>query len=356
MSISPATTHATLALAPLAQAAPASQWVEWAILVAVAGVAGGVSAVVMRFGTVAGPPRLAPAERLHPLLVVTLLGLAAWMLIPGVYAAAVGAAPQPAPATTAPGTQPAPVFTPRQSVIVSVVAGLGAAAVLLVVNLARRPGGLSRLGFSWRALPRGAMLGVLAALLVVPLTMVAAVLTDHLWRLVGLEHPGAHEMLRILDESEAPDMRGMIYLSAVLVAPLFEELLFRGHVQTLLVGMFALVSSPAAPVQHTGFDPFAPEPSPQPEQPPGDAVLSYATPAPRPPVPAGRGVRWAAILIASALFTLVHGELWMMPPIFFLSLCVGYVYERTGNLWSAITVHLVFNLVNVSLFVNWSGS
>ena len=78
----------------------------------------------------------------------------------------------------------------------------------------------------------------------------------------------------------------------------------------------------------------------QPDQP----VLDYAPPPPRSARPAGAGIRWLAIVITSVLFALVHGALWMMPPIFFLSLCLGYVYERTANLWAPITVHLMFNL------------
>jgi membrane protease YdiL (CAAX protease family) len=42
----------------------------------------------------------------------------------------------------------------------------------------------------------------------------------------------------------------------------------------------------------------------------------------------------------------------MMPPIFFLSLCLGYIYERTANLWAPITVHLMFNLASVTIFVS----
>jgi membrane protease YdiL (CAAX protease family) len=40
-----------------------------------------------------------------------------------------------------------------------------------------------------------------------------------------------------------------------------------------------------------------------------------------------------------------------MLPIFLLSLGLGYVYERTGNLWSAIFMHLFFNAAQFTLFL-----
>ena len=36
---------------------------------------------------------------------------------------------------------------------------------------------------------------------------------------------------------------------------------------------------------------------------------------------------------------------------FVLSLGLGYVYERTGILWSSMPVHLLFNLLNTLQYV-----
>src|SRR5688572_21206538 len=94
---------------------------------------------------------------------------------------------------------------------------------------------------------------------------------------------------------------------------------------------------------------------PAPFEPAAQPVLEYAPPPVRASPHAGAGARWLAIVVTSVLFALVHGAVWMMPPIFFFSLCLGYVYERTANLWAAIAVHLLFNLVNVALFVSVAG-
>jgi len=65
----------------------------------------------------------------------------------------------------------------------------------------------------------------------------------------------------------------------------------------------------------------------------------------------GRWPAWVAIVVASIAFTLVHGHLWLMPPIFFLSLCLGVVYERTNNLWAPIFIHAAFNAASTALFL-----
>lgn len=320
----------------------------WLVVALAAAALLAVTIVVMRRGSVAGPPRVGDEPgAVRALTLVTLLGLSAWLIIPGFVAIGMRGAPGP---TRAPATSPAtaPAFTARQSVLISVIAGAGAAAVLVGANLIIRAGGLRRLGFSPDLLPRGFVVGFLASLIVLPLTFIAAVLTDKFWQLVGLEHPGVHELLEILGETQAPDLRALIYASAIVVAPLFEELLFRGHLQTLLVAAFTLKTSMATASADDPSNGAAREPVDQP-------VLDYAPPPTRVrPLP-GVGVRWLAIVITSVLFALVHGAFWMMPPIFILSMCLGYVYERTGNLWTPITVHFFFNLANVTLFVSALG-
>jgi len=108
-----------------------------------------------------------------------------------------------------------------------------------------------------------------------------------------------HELLEIMDQAPSPLLKVLIAFGAIIVAPLFEEFLFRGHLQTL---------------------------------------LSRATRHP-----------WLAVLIASILFALVHHwSIWL--PIFTLSVCLGYMYERTGNLWVSVLMHAMFN--GFSIIIN----
>ena len=85
--------------------------------------------------------------------------------------------------------------------------------------------------------------------------------------------------------------------------------------------------------------------------------------SPPPPV-VGRptvAARWGSVVLTSLCFAAVHvqpgpGPLWMMPPIFFVAVCLGYAYERTGNLWTTITMHALFNATNTLLFFKMSQS
>jgi hypothetical protein len=59
---------------------------------------------------------------------------------------------------------------------------------------------------------------------------------------------------------------------------------------------------------------------------------------------------WAAILVTSVIFAVVHPA-WTAPAIFLLSLCLGYAYERTGNLWVPILIHAAFNTTSTLLYL-----
>ena len=111
-----------------------------------------------------------------------------------------------------------------------------------------------------------------------------------------------------------------------MVAPIAEELFFRGIVQTALV------------------------------QYGGGLLVPQVHPAERIPA-AYRPTalhRWIAIIVAAAAFAAVHG-LDAAPIIFVLALGLGYVYERTGNLWTAIVLHACFNAAQLGLFFSGQG-
>lgn len=62
--------------------------------------------------------------------------------------------------------------------------------------------------------------------------------------------------------------------------------------------------------------------------------------------------RWTAIAAASAVFVLMHigaVEAHALAALFVLSLGFGWIYEKTGNLASAITMHAGFNALNVAM-------
>ena len=50
-----------------------------------------------------------------------------------------------------------------------------------------------------------------------------------------------------------------------------------------------------------------------------------------------------ALLITSALFAMIHGDLWATPALFLLGCVFGWVYLRTGSLYVSIALHSMWN-------------
>jgi len=157
----------------------------------------------------------------------------------------------------------------------------------------RRGLGLSPRRWLWDGLR--ALLGYLAVL---PPCLGLFLLFSHI---VPLEHQHEHAMLEHLRTQSAP-WKAVIVLSAVVLAPLAEEVFFRGLVQSMLR---RYLRSP-----------------------------------------------WAAILIAAAAFTAIHYPyVHTMPTLFVLAVALGYNYERTGRLLAPILIHAIFNAVNILVLV-----
>ena len=201
------------------------------------------------------------------------------------------------------------------------------------------------LGFGVRRLGSGLLWGLLASLCVVPLVFGLMVFIDLAYRWLQYQHPEEHELLRALGETSDPVVKVPLLLGAALVAPLFEELLFRGHIQTVLRRAIGsrYVSPAVRPivVEAQAFDPGA-----APYVLPMEPMPAVALPDPLVP----RWVGWLAVAITSALFAVVH-PMWTWPPIFILSLCLGYAYERTGNLWVPMVIHAAFNSTSTVLYL-----
>jgi membrane protease YdiL (CAAX protease family) len=292
--------------------------------------------------------RLPPGESARLLVVALAMGLFVWLAVPMAYVAWRGPAlKEGGPVATQPG-QPAtrestsvparelqkPLsppegrldlakLPPADVAVLSAVPHLAAFFALLVLDLLIYEGNLGRLGFSLRQAARGLGVGALHAFAFVPLVFGASVLVQWLYRAVGYEAPKAHDLLQVMGRTADPIVRMTLIGGATLVAPLAEELIFRGHGQTLMRRVLALVGRGA-----------------------GGPEAASAPPA---------WATWGAILLVSAAFASVH-PVWSWPPIFLLSVCLGWVYERTGNLWAAVAVHALFNTVSTLLFLAQAGA
>lgn len=144
--------------------------------------------------------------------------------------------------------------------------------------------------------------GVLAFFAAVPMVMAVIQVAVYTGEAFGQEAPVlAHDMLKMLVDSDSHAGTVLIIVSAVLVAPILEEGIFRGIVQSVMVETL------------------------------------------------GESRRWAVVIVASVIFMSVHGWTnWQaLPGLCVLGLVLGWLYERSGSLWPSIIVHMGFNAMNV---------
>lgn len=161
------------------------------------------------------------------------------------------------------------------------------------------------------------------------------------------EHPYI-EMIRKnkdIDHAQVFELLGWITLSVTIIAPILEELLFRGLLQGWLRGKYQTVTDRILPRSPSVYDPT----------PVDDLVLHesgnpYEAPQVRVTLaPAElqrrRLVAWAPVFITSGAFAVAHLGHGPAPiPLFLFSLALGYLYEKTGRLAPSIIAHFMLNL------------
>ncbi len=157
---------------------------------------------------------------------------------------------------------------------------------------------LKGFGLDLRTVVRDFAVSIVNFIAVLPLVWLGVVIVDLVGKFLvgpGFEI-GANEGLDALTQNPPPAVRLLMLTYLAVLVPVFEELLFRGLIQTM--------------------------------------VRSYLDSP------------WLAILITSFIFALFHPMLhW--PAIFMLSLGIGYSYERSGSLFRPIFIHIFFNATNV---------
>jgi membrane protease YdiL (CAAX protease family) len=222
--------------------------------------------------------------------------------------------------------------------------------------VAFRRRGIEKLGLLPRDVPKGLVRGALGILVVLPWVFWLMLAMAAIQQRYFPRAPTEHEIFKIWREpTTTATFRIVSMILAVVVAPLAEESLFRGLVQTVLCGVFL-----GRPLLGQDESPPPPAFLPRETEEGGAPVLEYETPPMVRPrvvperrlvIPAGLA-RWLAIIVTSLIFAGIHQPAFIRPPIFLLSLGLGYVYERTGNLWSSIFMHMLFNGIEFSIFLS----
>ena len=227
--------------------------------------------------------------------------------------------------------------------------------VLLVAAVRAMAGATWRdLGLNFSRLGYDAALGVCAYLAaIVPLMALQ-------WALaVVFQQPYTHPIIEGYKHQPNPWMLSLTALSAIIVAPLCEELLFR----VLLQGWFESLEGTwqkrrrakderdmpppepvlleSAPLPAAGDNPYAAPAAPLVAV---GAPASLDTFVPKPAC-------WP-ILLSSVLFAMMHFGQGLAPvSLFFLALVLGYLYQRTHRLWPSLVVHVLLNAG--SILVLW---
>ena len=104
------------------------------------------------------------------------------------------------------------------------------------------------------------------------------------------------DTVKLLQKSEDPMVLGLMSLTAVIVAPICEEMVFRGY--------------------------FYP-------------VLKKFAGA------------WTAAACSAWIFASAHGNLTVVLPLFLFGGLLVFIYEKTGSIWAPIAVHCCFNSATV---------
>ncbi len=257
---------------------------------------------------------------------------------------------------------------PGQGLLVALVASQAILiAAILPIAASAFTGGLGGFGLRLSDAGRCIRTGLLYLFAIFPVMMMVLVATEAAFRRVGWRIDD-HSLLKMIQGEPGLGLVALVIASAVLAAPVAEELFFRGLVQSFLVRFFRVMMPPkgwptmafwARPPELLRAEAEAALARARElgEQPPDDLG------APPSPGEAGGQVEplspeqesrraVAAIVVSAAVFAAAHYSVPVsVPAIFVLGLALGYAYERTGSLLAPITIHLGFNGLNIALFL-----
>jgi membrane protease YdiL (CAAX protease family) len=186
--------------------------------------------------------------------------------------------------------------------LVNTAFGIG--ALITAKNFfARR---LKGFGLNFRKIPKDIIFAFAYLFAVVPVVYAVLEATFVIGRLVfgGDFQIEPHEQIEMIKDFTQPAIQAAILVSGALVTPFFEEVLFRGLIQT--------------------------------------TIRSYNI---RP---------WPAIVLTSIVFTLLHPS-GLQPAVFVLGMLLGYAYERSGSLFRPMFIHALFNGMTLIAAISRSG-
>ncbi len=148
--------------------------------------------------------------------------------------------------------------------------------------------------------------------------------------------PYSHPTIETLVNHPSPRVIAGVWFNAVLVAPIVEEVFFRGVLQGWLQRLGREDSD--RPFESLVL---------------GRSLVENSPDASPPDLAKGEmdsTIHVPAIVVASALFALAHANQGPAPiSLFILSLGIGYMYQRTGSLLACVVMHMTLNFATLAL-------
>jgi len=189
----------------------------------------------------------------------------------------------------------------RDHLVMSIGAVVTIAVMMFLAHFhfARR---LKGFGLNIRTTVKDFFMGFVNLLAAWPIMMAAITMTMFIAELIwGADYEmQQHQQLELITEYTQLPLRIMIVFVAVVIAPLLEEMLFRGFIQTAIRSFFNI-----------------------------------------------RNSAWPAIAASSVFFAIMHADPGHWPTLFVLGVCLGYAYEKSGSLFRAIFIHSFFNATSI---------
>jgi len=192
------------------------------------------------------------------------------------------------------------IFTDNLVMSIGAVVTIAAMMFLAHIHFARR---LKGFGLNIKTIFKDFFMAIVNLLAVWPLILAAVTVTIYFAKLFTDQdyQMQQHQQLEMITEYQQLQLRIMIVFVAVVIAPLLEEMMFRGFVQTTIRSFINI-----------------------------------------------RNSAWPAIAASSVFFAMMHADPGHWPSLFILGVCLGYSYEKSGSLLRPIFIHLFFNAISIT--------
>lgn len=219
-------------------------------------------------------------------------------------------------------------------IVLSGVQLLATLLCLVVIRIRYRRS--SAVGLDLRNWKNDLSLGFFGFLMIVPPVLLVQVL-------LSLLVPYSHNTIETLKESQSMLPLYGAWFSAVLCAPIVEEVFFRGTLQSWMQRLGNTELNDFGPLIFGGDLALDKTIGTKGELLVGDRLKERQ-------VEFDSKLRWTPIFVCAALFAAMHVGQGAAPiPLFLLAVGLGYLYRQTGSIVPCLMVHVLLNLQTIFL-------